>query len=64
MPLNPSSFPFINLIGRHISKSRFYPATSQVFALPELPGVAMLFGLVGALVAPSAHAGTIEGINH
>jgi len=64
MPLNPSSFPFINLIGRHISKSRFYPATSQVFALPELPGVAMLFGLAGALVAPSAHAGTIEGINH
>uniref|UniRef100_UPI0025CD5855 hypothetical protein n=1 Tax=uncultured Pseudomonas sp. TaxID=114707 RepID=UPI0025CD5855 len=26
--------------------------------------IAMLFGLAGALVAPSAHAGTIEGINH
>ncbi|WP_218172973.1 hypothetical protein, partial [Pseudomonas yamanorum] len=62
MPLSPSSFPFINLIGRHVS-SRFHPATSQVFALPGLPVVAMLFGLVGALAVPSAHAGTIEGIN-
>lgn len=60
LPLCPFNGP-----GRHHKrKNRFYQATSRAFALLARPIVAMFFGWVNTFAVPSAHAGTLEAINH